>query len=118
MTIKHPGPQAIEHPLYVLLLEENISEFNRRRAAGERVSLAGAMLRGLDLRGLDADGLDLRDACLRGCDLRGIDLRTAQLEGATITEARVSGTYFAANLGAEELRLALEKGTRMRSTPR
>ncbi len=108
------GPRVLDHPLYILLREENIAEFNRRRAAGEQVSLAGAMLRSLDLRGLDADGLDLRDACLRGCDLRGIDFRTAQLEGATLTEARVSGCYFPATLPAEELRLSLEKGTRLR----
>lgn len=109
------GPKAIDHPLYVLLQEEGIAEFNRRRAAGEQVSLAGAMLRSLDLRGINADGLDLRDACLRGCDLRGIDFRTAKLEGATITEARVSGTYFAREFSAEEIRLALEKGTRLRA---
>lgn len=108
------GPHAIDHPLYALLLAEDIAGFNARRAAGEQVSLRGAMLRGLDLRGLDADGLDLRDACLRGCDLRGIDLRNTLLEGATLTEARVSGCWFAANLAADEIRLALEKGTRLR----
>ena len=108
------GPKTIDHPLYVLLREEQIGEFNRRRSAGEQVSLAGAMLRGLDLRGLDADNLDLRDACLRGCDLRGIDFRTARLEGATLTEARVSGTYLPYEFSAEEIRLALEKGTRLR----
>lgn len=108
------GPRAIDDPLYVLLMEEDIAGFNRARAGGTQVSLAGAMLRGLDLRGLDADGLDLRDACLRGCDLRGIDFRTAQLEGATLTEARVSGCYFPAALDAGEIRLSLEKGTRLR----
>lgn len=112
------GPRALDHPLYVLLREENIAEFNRRRAAGEGVSLAGALLRNLDLRGLDATGLDLRDACLRNCDLRGVDFRTAQLEGATLTEARVSGCYFPAALTAEEIRLSLEKGTRLRLAAR
>ena len=111
-------PRKLDHPLYTLLLEENIAEFNRRRAAGEAASLAGALLRSLDLRGLDAANLDLRNACLRGCDLRGIDLRTAQLEGATITDARVSGCYFPADIDADEIRLALEKGTRLRMTRR
>lgn len=111
------GPHAIDHPLYRLLLAEDIGTFNARRGAGEAVSLQGAMLRGLDLRGLDADNLDLRDACLRGCDLRGIDFRTAQLEGATITEARVNGCFFANDLSADEIRLALEKGTRLRTAP-
>lgn len=112
------GPHAIDHPLYVLLVEEDIAGFNARRAKGESVSLRGAMLRGLDLRGLDADGLDLRDACLRGCDLRGIDFRTAQLEGATLTEARVSGCWFPDALSAAELRLSIEKGTRLRASGR
>lgn len=111
------GPHAIDHPLYRLLLAEDVAGFNARRSAGESVSLQGAMLRGLDLRGLDASGLDLRDACLRGCDLRGIDFRTADLAGATITEARVNGCYFAGSLAADELRLALEKGTRLRAAP-
>lgn len=112
------GPHAIDHPLYVLLQAEDIAAFNRHHAAGDTPSLRGAMLRGLDLRGLNADGLDLRDACLRGCDLRGIDFRHTQLEGATITEARVSGCWFPDTLSAEELRLALEKGTRLRHTRR
>ncbi|MFP5383467.1 MAG: pentapeptide repeat-containing protein [Gammaproteobacteria bacterium] len=111
------GPHAIDHPLYRLLLAEDVAGFNARRNAGESLSLKGAMLRGLDLRGLDASGLDLRDACLRGCDLRGIDFRTAQLDGATITEARVNGCYFAGTLAADEIRLALEKGTRLRAAP-
>lgn len=112
------GPQAIQHPLYLLLLEEDIAGFNARRARGEEVSLRGAQLRGLDLRGLVADGLDLGNACLRNCDLRGIDFRTTELEGATLTEARISGCYFPADIGAEEIRLSVEKGTRLRRLPR
>lgn len=111
------GPHVIDHPGYALLLAEDIAGFNALRATGEEISLRGAMLRGLDLRGLDGHRLDLRDACLRGCDLRGVDLRTAQLEGATLAEARVSGCYFPANLPATEIRLALEKGTRLRCSP-
>lgn len=112
------GPHAIAHPLYTLLQAEDIEAFNRHRAAGDDASLRGAMLRGLDLRGLLADGLDLRDACLRGCDLRGIDFRQALLEGATITEARVSGCWFPDDFAPEEIRLALEKGTRLRASRR
>jgi uncharacterized protein YjbI with pentapeptide repeats len=112
------GPRAIQHPLYLLLLEEDISGFNERRARGETVSLRGAQLRSLDLRGLIADGLDLGDSCLRNCDLRGIDFRGAEIEGATLTEARISGCYFPADIGAEEIRLSVEKGTRLRRLPR
>lgn len=112
------GPHPIDHPLYHQLLAEDIAGFNRDRASGPLPSLRGAMLRGLDLRGLNADGLDLRDACLRGCDLRGIDFSTTQLAGTTLTEARVSGCLFPDTLPAEEIRLSLEKGTRLRGAAR
>ena len=104
-----------EHnPLYKLLQDENIKEFNARRAKGETVDLNGAMLRGLDLRFMNAAGLDLGNAYLRGADLRGIDFRTTNLEGASIAETKISGCFFPRELSAEEIRLSVEKGTRMR----
>lgn len=101
-------------PLYELLLEENITEFNNRRAKGERPHLAGCVLRGRDLRGLIVDGLDMSDAYLRGADLRGIDFRNCNLEGASLAEAKISGCYFPKALSADEIRLSIEKGTRLR----
>lgn len=107
-------PEDANHPLYRLLQEENIKEFNTRRAQGETVNLNGANLRGLDLRLMNAAGLDLGNAYLRGADLRGIDFRTTNLEGASLAETKISGCYFPKELTAEEIRMSVEKGTRMR----
>ena len=101
-------------PLYQLLLDEKIKEFNEARAQGKTVDLRGAQLRGRDLRIMNADGLDMRDVYLRGADLRGIDFRNTHLEGASICEAKISGCFFPREIPADELRLSLEKGTRLR----
>ncbi len=101
-------------PLYKLLLDEKIQEFNAARAQGKTVDLRGAQLRGRDLRIMNAEGLDMRDAYLRGADLRGIDFRTTQLEGASICDAKISGCFFPREISAEEIRLSQDRGTRMR----
>jgi uncharacterized protein YjbI with pentapeptide repeats len=101
-------------PLYQLLREGNIAEFNRRKAAGYKPDLTACDFRGLDLRGLDADGLDFSDSYFRAADLRGIDFRNACLDGASLNGAKISGAYFPANLSAEEIRLSVELGTRLR----
>lgn len=110
-------PRKLEHPLFQLLTEENVVNFNKQKAqhlASGLLNLRGADLRGLNLRGLDAAGIDFRDAYFRSCDLRGIDFRETQLEGASINRAKISGCYFANNLPAEEILLSLTTGTRMR----
>lgn len=109
-------PRILDHPLYQLLRDEQVEEFNRRRAAGENVDLSGADLSRLDLRGLDARGLDLRDCYFRMSDLRGIDFRETLLEGASFAQANVSGCYFPRELAAEELVCSLANGTRVRYT--
>lgn len=110
----HMKPEDAAHPLYKLLQDENIKEFNARRAHGESVNLNGANLRGLDLRLMNAAGLDLGNAYLRGADLRGIDFRNTNLEGASLAEAKISGCYFPKVLSPEEIRMSVEKGIRMR----
>ncbi len=107
-------PADSNDPLYQLLLDEKIKEFNEARSEGKTVDLRGAHLRGRDLRIINAAGLDMRDAYLRGADLRGIDFRTTLLEGASICDAKISGCYFPRELAAEEIRLSLERGTRLR----
>ncbi len=103
------------NPLFQLLVEEDIKKFNQMKAEGNvSLDLSGAHLRGLDLRHLDAKGLILKDAYLRGADLRGIDFRQCEMEGASMAEAKVSGTYFPDHFSAEEIRLSIEKGTRLR----
>ena len=101
-------------PMYRLLREGCITEFNVKKASGEKTDLRGCDLRGLDLRGLDADGLDFSDSYFRQSDLRSVDFRNARLEGASINAAKISGAYFPADLTASEIELSLLHGSRMR----
>ena len=101
-------------PMYLLLREGCVIEFNTRKASGEKVDLRGCDLRGLDLRGLDADGLDFGDSYLRQSDLRSVDFRNARLEGVSINASKISGAYFPAELTASEIELSLLHGSRMR----
>ena len=107
-------PQIIDEPLYQLLRDGNLEEFNRRREKGEECNLSGSDLRGLDLRQLNADGLDMSNCYLRQADLRGVDFSSARPEGSSINGAKISGTYFPIELSAEEINLSLLHGTRMR----
>lgn len=107
-------PEIKDDPMYRLLREGAVEEFNARRAAGENCNLVGADLRTIDLRKLDAKGLDLRNCYFRQADLRGIDFSQSSLEGASINAAKISGAFFPRELSAEELTLSLTHGTRMR----
>jgi uncharacterized protein YjbI with pentapeptide repeats len=104
-----------DDPLYRLLREGQVDEFNKRRKGGESCNLRACDLRSLDLRKLDATGLDLRDCYLRQADLRGVDFSQSKLEGASINGAKISGTYFPHELSAEEITLSLLHGTRLRT---
>lgn len=107
-------PQIKDDPMYRLLRDGAIEEFNARHAAGESCDLTGCDLRNVDLRKLDARGLDLRNCYLRQADLRGVDLSETNLEGASINAAKISGTWFPRELSAVEINLSLTHGTRMR----
>ncbi len=115
-NVKPPatGLKITNDPMYRLLREGCIKEFNVKRAAGEKVDLTRCDLRGLDLRGLEVDGLDFSECYFRQADLRGIDFRKAKLEGASINAAKISGVYFPVELTASEIELSLLHGTRMR----
>jgi uncharacterized protein YjbI with pentapeptide repeats len=89
------GPAGHEHPAQAL-------------------DLANANLRGADLRRANLRKADLRNAYCHSADLRGADLSEANLEGASFHMARVSGAYFPPNVTADEIRLSLEIGTRIR----
>lgn len=110
-------PKKLEHPLFQLLIEENIESFNQQKPqyiSSGHLDFQGADLRGLNLRGLDAAGIDFRNAYFRSCDLRGIDFRETLLEGASMNRAKISGCYFANDLPAEEIVMSLTAGTRIR----
>lgn len=109
------APVLSDHPLYQLLREGDVEEFNRRVAAGEQVDLRGCDFRHLNLQGLEAKGLDFSNCYFRQADLRGIDFSECfSLEGASIHGAKISGVYFPRQLRAEEIELSLLHGTRMR----
>ena len=107
-------PVIYTNPMYQLLREEKIEEFNQRWEKGEHGDLCCGDYRGLDLRNLNARGLDFTDGYFRGADLRGIDFRQSKLEGASLCEAKISGCFFPHELSPEEIRLSVEGGTRMR----
>ena len=107
-------PQIKDDPLYLLLRDGKVDEFNKRKATGESCNLTHCDFRNVDLRGIDADGLDFGDSYFHHGDLRGINFRKARFEGASINGARISGTYFPDELTAEEINLSLTHGTRMR----
>ena len=109
-----PPPRRPVNPLYELLREGKIREFNQRVELGERVDLKSCDFRGIDLRGMDPTGIDFSGCYFRQSDLRGVDFRKSVLEGASINGARISGAYFPSELTAEELRLSLNYGIRMR----
>ncbi|MFK5985446.1 MAG: pentapeptide repeat-containing protein [Pseudomonadota bacterium] len=101
--------------LYQLVRDGRIEEFNQRKKAGEVCDFQSVDLRTVDLRGIDARGLDFSHAYFRQADLRGVDFSCSKLDGASINAAKISGTFFPANIKAEEILLSLNHGTRMRS---
>jgi uncharacterized protein YjbI with pentapeptide repeats len=107
-------PLTYTDPMYQLLRDGNVAEFNRRKTAGECCDLTHCDLRSLDLRGIDAAGLDFSHCYFRNANLRGVDFTRARLEGASLNQAKISGAYFPVELSAEEIALSVEHGARMR----
>lgn len=109
------APVISQDPLYQLLRDGKIDEFNQRIARGEAVNLTSCDFRHLNLQGLEAKGLDFSNSYFRQADLRGVDFtECTSLQGASIHAAKISGVYFPDQLSAEEIRLSLEHGLRMR----
>jgi uncharacterized protein YjbI with pentapeptide repeats len=107
-------PVIKQDPLYQLLRNEDIKGFNEQRDTLDNSELKSGDYRGRDLRNMDARGLDFSNSYFRNADLSGIDFRETNLEGASLLDAKLSGTYFPSELSAEEIRLSLDTGTRLR----
>ncbi|WP_221799930.1 pentapeptide repeat-containing protein [Oceanobacter mangrovi] len=107
-------PGISQDPLYQMLRHDDVTGFNQAIADGASCDLRGTDLRGLDLRGIHFQGMDLTNAYFRGADLRGIDFRGCRLDGVSLANARVSGCYFPTEISADELRMSVELGTRLR----
>ena len=109
--IKHkPKPKA--------LFEENQEKFNKEVAAGKAPDFTNQNLSYLDLTGFDLRNANLNGAYLCGANLSGQDLTRANLHGASLRQAKVSGCLFPLELSAEEIRLSVDMGTRLRQTSR
>jgi uncharacterized protein YjbI with pentapeptide repeats len=107
-------PRKSADPLYLLLREGSIEEFNRRSKAGEASDLRGCDFRGIDLRGMEVAKIDFSDCYFRQTDLRGLDLRSCRMEGASLHAAHISGAYFPLQFAPEEIEMSVRLGTRMR----
>jgi len=111
-------PTISDDPLYRLLREGKVAEFNQRIAAGEKANLVACDFRHINLSGLITGGLDFSNSYFRQADLRGVDFSSCDsLEGASIHGAKISGAFFPKEISAEELLLSLEHGTRIRYKP-
>ena len=114
MSDKEIKPVIKEEPLYQMLRQEDVDSFNASRDSLDNSEITGGDYRGRDLRRMNARGLDFSNAYFRNCDLSGIDFRETNLEGASLMDAKVSGVYFPEALRADEIRLSLDYGTRLR----
>ncbi len=107
-------PKISNDPMYQLLREGKITEFNARFEGGEKPDLANCDFRSVDLRGLDVAGVNFSGSYFRQADIRGLDLSQCNVEGASINGAHISGTLFPKELSAQEILLSHQQGTRMR----
>ena len=102
-------------PRSKLFFEENRDKFNELMAQGKIPHLRNQNLADMDLRGFNLRTSDLCGSYLRGANLSGLDLSQAKLFGASLKNAKVSGCLFPKEIPAEEIRLSLEFGTRIRN---
>jgi uncharacterized protein YjbI with pentapeptide repeats len=94
--------------------EDSRNKFNELAAQGKIPHLRNQNLENLDLRGYNLANMDLSGSYMRGANLSGQDLRDANFSGTSLKDAKVSGCYFPKDLPADEIRLSLEYGTRVR----
>ncbi len=100
----------------ILVQEDRAAEFNKLIESNRgEADLSGGHFRGYDLRKFNLQRSNLTNCYFRNADLRGLDLSLSQLDGASLKDAKVSGVLFPANIAAEEIRLSLEYGTRLRA---
>lgn len=104
-------------PKVELLFEENIESFNKLAAEKKAPDLRNTNLSGLDLRKAHLKGLDLSGAYLRNTNLRGLDLTGCNLHGVSLQGALISGALFPEDVPVDEIRLSVEYGTRIRTSP-
>jgi len=97
-----------------ILFEENREAFNKAVAAGQMADFTNQNLSDLDLSGFNLKNANLNGTYLRGTNLGGQDLSGASLHGASLKNAKISGCLFPPEITAEEIRLSVDLGTRLR----
>jgi uncharacterized protein YjbI with pentapeptide repeats len=110
-------PRFIDDEAYRCLRSGNLTGYHQQIAGRETVDFSDSDLRGTDLRGADLRKVSLRGCYLRDADLRGLDLTHMDLSGCSLHNAKISGTFFPDNLDADEIRLSIDFGTRLRNRP-
>ncbi|MGL4208418.1 MAG: pentapeptide repeat-containing protein [Candidatus Adiutrix sp.] len=96
------------------LYEENRENFNKQVSEGFIPDFSNQNLSDLDLTGFNLKNANLKGAYLRGANLGGLDLSEAMLFGASLKQAKVSGCLFPQAISADEIRLSVDLGTRLR----
>ena len=109
-----PDGDIKRQPRLQLVYEENREKFNELVAQGKIPHLQNQNLSDADLRGFNLSNMDLSGSYMRGANLSGLDLRGANFSGVSLKNAKVSGCYFPEDLPADEIRLSLDFGTRVR----
>ena len=107
-------PRFLDDEAFCCLRSGELARFHQIAATRPSLDFSGADLRGADLRQADLSKVVLRNCYLRDTDLRGQDLSHMDLSGCSLFHAKVSGTLFPADIPAEEIRLSLDFGTRLR----
>jgi len=107
-------PKFINDDAFRALRSGDVDAFHRMIASRSTVDFSDGDLRAADLRKADLSKVVLRGAYLKLADLRGCDLRHLDLEGCSLHQAKIGGAYFPANVSAEEIRLSVQEGTRVR----
>lgn len=109
------GRAVVKHDmLNTLLREGEIDKANELLASGFQPDLSGVDFRALNLCGLNTQNLDFSNSYFRMTNLRGLDLQTCNLEAASLHAAYISGCYFPKELSAEEIRMSVDHGIRVR----
>ena len=101
---------------YLCLVNGDIDGFNAAVENRDLIDFSGTNLRGVDLRRADLSKVTIRGAHMKRADLRGLDLSSHDLHGCSINAAQISGVLFPANVPAEEVRMSVELGTRIRTS--
>jgi len=106
--------RPFDDPAYKALRDGDREAFTAFIANRDVVDFSCCDLGGVDLRKVDITSIELHGARLKGADLRGLDLSKHSLDGVSINNARISGTLFPRDISADEIRMSLHEGTRIR----